>query len=173
MQFSEVHHTCMYNQLLSYEDAKCIIPSFIHYQSIFLLPENPNMPQNLEANQRNDTEFCVILIRWDPPANLAAENVSYYSVQVNESEPINENSTLTLYRACACASQSIRVSAVNFCKREGPSTRIQLDQNPTPLLNTSLQCESDAPTAQFTRPPCPDEGSNGEINHFKFVAMNL
>lgn len=121
------------------------------------------MPQNLKANQRNDSDFCIILIQWDPPASLAAD-VSYYSVQVNESERINETSTLISYRACACASQSIQVSAVNFCEREGPSIQILLDQNPTPLPNIGLQC--DAPAT--TQSPSPNEGnsSNG-----KFVSM--
>ena len=70
---------------------------------IILLPGNPERLQNIIANQRIDIEGCIILIKWDPPTNLGAGDVAYYSVQVNETS-INETSTQTAYHVCTCGS---------------------------------------------------------------------
>ena len=50
-------------------------------------------PENLKVNLRNTIEGCIILIEWDPPANVAADDVAYYWIQVNDSKRVNETIT--------------------------------------------------------------------------------
>lgn len=66
---------------------------------------------------------------------------------------INETITPTAYHECSCSSQTIRVSAVNCCEIEGPSSFVSLNQGLTllDLPNFDLQCDAST-SAQSTQP---------------------
>ena len=96
------------------------------------------MPQNVTVNQRieeyTERSGCTIYLGWNPPTNIAQDDVSHYIIYINGTKfysmmtNINRNLILIAFPVCICASHQITVSAVDRCGREG-----QRSPNITPV----------------------------------------
>ena len=115
-----------------------------------MLSGDPEMPQNVTANQRIDnTGNCFLLMNWNPPLNLDKEDISCYQVYVNDTNNFKENLTLTAYPVHTCGSHTIRVTAFNRCDLMSPnSSTITVDQDPSPLQSIFLTTQSTTPESE-------------------------
>jgi hypothetical protein len=132
------------------------------------------MPQNVIANQRiNGTYGCTILIGWLPPANLSEDDISHYVININNGTSINETLTLTAHPVCECATTyRVNVSAIDRCGREGQGSVVVLDQDPTLLPSSDLQCSAPTGTIKFIVPSVPCQNNEiGNINKTHGLSM--
>ena len=93
---------------------------------------------------------------------------------MNDSKRVNETITPTAYRDCTCSSQTIRVSAVNRCEREDPSSFVSLNQGPTLLDLPNFDFQCDAPTSvQSTHPSYSkaSDSNNGNSKMWKITSI--
>ena len=118
------------------------------------------MPQNVTVNQRIYTGSlsCILYVGWNPPMNVAQDDVSHYTIYINgtnilnKTTSIHQNLILTAYPVCTCAEHQVRVGAVDHCGREGQrSSSITPDQDPflSAIVN---ECEFVTPSTN------PDTG---------------
>ena len=121
----------------------------------FIFSGVPNIPQGIMTTQRMDncTGKCTILLGWNPPINIATEDVSHYMVYINETNALSEKSetdknfTLTAYPVSSCGTHQVSVSAVNRCGHEGQRSPLNmLDQEPLSLPLT--MCENPSAGSQ-------------------------
>ena len=106
------------------------------------ITDEPNMPQNITVNQRivsfmGSSMSCIIYIGWNPPTNVAPDDISFYTISVNGTNILNkttgihQNLILATYPMCTCAEHQVGVGAVDHCGREGQrSPSISPDQDP-------------------------------------------
>ena len=125
-----------------------------NYLIQFCFLVDPEIPRNITANQRRySTNSCTAALAWEPPANLAEDDV-YYKIQVytnGTTIEYKENQTLTAYPLCSCGSHNVRVTVVNRCghNASSPNVTVMLDQDTT-LLPIISECN--APTIPPTSP---------------------
>ena len=91
--------------------------------------ELPGMPLDPAAVESSTGErSCVVLIKWDPPSNIASPNINHYVINTYGNSDIpttNATTTLaTFLSPCNDLSDiDISVAAVDRCERMGMSTR--------------------------------------------------
>lgn len=117
------------------------------------------MPQNFISTLRKDnvTGRCEIRLGWNPPANIAQNDITHYTVFINRENVINvtndnnQNILLSSYPVCSCIDNEVWINAVNRCGRQGQNTLIiELDQEPIPLPLSPCETEITTHPNDFT-----------------------
>ena len=85
----------------------------------------PGIPQNVTANIRIAlaSEDCVILLQWMPPS-VAESSVNHYVIDSSSGRFITRDTSVEialLIHHCNSTTY-IRIHAVDYCDRDGPST---------------------------------------------------
>jgi hypothetical protein len=127
----------------------------------------PGIPQNVTANRIPLTsDDCVILLRWMPPS-VAESSINHYIVDspAGRFTTRDTSALITLLIHHCNITTYIRISAIDFCGRGGPSTNDTLRQ--------LLIGPSDSTTWPVTATPTTDNGDSnqqsgdcGELNSY-------
>lgn len=116
----------------------------------------PGMPQNVTANMiASPSEDCVILLQWMPPS-VAESSVNHYVIDSSSGCFITRHTsveTALLIHHCNDTTY-IRIHAVDYCDRDGPSTNDVLGLL---LVNTTL------PPVTVSRNATGSTQSSGEM----------
>ena len=103
----------------------------------------PDAPQNVRAaqvSQDNDND-CIILVTWDPPANIEVSDIDHYIVTVPSRNIVEtESAAITALRIRNCHdNDSIQVAAMN---RFGCIGENSLQTQPNLLNSIAITTES-------------------------------
>ena len=126
----------------------------------------PGIPQNVTANMiALASEDCVILLQWMPPS-VAESSVNHYVVDSSSGRFITRDTSVEialLIHHCNSTAY-IRIHAVDYCDRDGPSTNDVLGLL---LVNTTL------PPVTVSSYATGSTQSSGEIINFSNVKYKM
>ena len=104
-----------------------------------ILPALPGLPLNVTAERITPLKLdCVIIVQWDQPSNSEASYVDHYNVSFPSGSARIPTAISILVHLCE-TDIDIKISAVDHCGREGPSTGGILANflDPTAMYNHS------------------------------------
>ena len=142
------------------------------YCWVLLISEIPSTPRNVTAVKETtlpDSD-CVIYLQWQPPNNTERTEIRNYTTTIEYKRGIPSTPPATSLHASlnlivkSCASDAVlRVSAVDSCGREGPSSNGTLIELLVPNPVTSVTASSTSSQS----PPIQTGGlvTGGEFSH--------
>ena len=84
--------------------------------------------------RRESNDMCAVDLLWDLPSNFEEDDVSHFTVTINDEEPNVMIQTSTSYTRCFCEPHNVTITLIDRCGRTGSSTSVITSNTTQPLF---------------------------------------
>ena len=100
--------------------------------------------------RREANNTCAVDLLWELPENFAEEDVSHFTVAINDEEPNMMTQPSTSYTMCFCEPHNVTIAYIDRCGRTGSSTSVISLNTTQPLFECDLPATESTTTTTTT-----------------------